>query len=164
MPHALTERQKECLEYSREIITENESSPRLEEIAAHLGVTLSTAHNLLEALQKKGYLYFARSKSSGFFIWLIERAGSSETVIEVPIAGKVDQYGEVYDFPKMMGHFATLLMGAKPGEVFALVVTEEIPQANMLARDFIFFDMDKKPQPRDICIAPIGERLSSPTA
>jgi hypothetical protein len=36
---------------------------------------------------------------------------------------------------------------------------EDIPQASILTNDFIIFDMEKKPQPGDICIAPIGERL-----
>ena len=159
MPHSLTERQKECLEYIRGYIAENESSPRLEEIAARLGVTLPTTHKLLEALQRKGYLYFHRDKVSGFFIRLVDRAGSAETMVEIALAGKIDSFGELYDFPEELGHFASVLIGSKPDELFALVVTEDIPQASMLARDFIIFDIGKKPQPGDICIAPIGERL-----
>jgi SOS-response transcriptional repressor LexA len=156
MPHALTERQKECLEYIREYIAENESSPRLDEIASHFNITPPSAHNHLRALRDKGFLYFGRSRTSGFFIRLIERAGSAETVIEVPIAGKVDHYGEVYDFPQMTGHFATLLMGANPEEVFALVVMEDIPQASILAQDLLICDYGKRPQPGDICLIPYG--------
>ena len=100
MPHAVTPRQREYLEFLRQYIQENESSPRLEEIASHFGVKSPTAHKTLEALQSKGYLYFGRDSISGFFIRLIERAGSAETVIEIPIAGKVNEYGEVYDFDK----------------------------------------------------------------
>jgi len=159
MPHALTDRQKECLEFIRGYIAENESSPRLEEIASYLGVTLPTAHKLLEALQKKGYLYFGRDSISGFFIRLIDRAGSAETMVEIALAGKIDGYGELFDFPQELGHFPSVLIGSKPDEVFALVVMEDIPQASMLAQDFIIFDMGKKPQPGDICIAPIGDRL-----
>jgi SOS-response transcriptional repressor LexA len=156
MPHALTERQKECLDFVRGYIAENESSPRLEEIADHLHITDPTAHNLLEALQSKGFLYFGRSRTSGFFIRLIERAGSAEVVIEIPIAGKVDRYGEVYDFPQMIGHFATLLVGARPEEVFALAVMEDIPQASILAHDLLICDYGKRPQPGDICLIPYG--------
>jgi SOS-response transcriptional repressor LexA len=159
MPYALTQRQKEVLNFIRQYIAANESSPRLEEIAAHLSVTLPTAHTLLEALQSKGYLYFSRSKTAGFFIRLIERAGSPEIVMEVPLVGKVDRYGEVHDFPTMLAHFPSLLLGAKPDDVFALVLTEDIPQANMQMNDFILFDMGKKPQPGDVMIGPIGERL-----
>jgi SOS-response transcriptional repressor LexA len=156
MPHALTPRQREYLDFLRQYIQDNEDSPRLEEIAAHFGVKPPTAHKVLKALQSKGYLYFGRSRTSGFFIRLIERAGSAETVIEIPIAGKVDGYGEVYDFPQMIGHFPTLLVGAEPEEVFALVVMEDIPQANMNAQDLLICDYGKRPQPGDICIIPFG--------
>jgi SOS-response transcriptional repressor LexA len=159
MPHSLTTRQREYLTFIKEYIQKNESSPGLDEISTHFGVKSPTAHKTLEALQSKGYLFFGRDKISGFFIRLIERAGSAETVIEIPIAGKVDKYGEVFDFPEELGHFPTLLLGAEPGNVFALVVMEEIPQANLLPQDLIIFDQGKQPQPGDICIAPIGQRL-----
>jgi len=51
MPHALTDRQREYLEFIREYIRKNESSPRLEEIAEHFHVTSPTAHKTLKALQ-----------------------------------------------------------------------------------------------------------------
>jgi SOS-response transcriptional repressor LexA len=156
MPHALKPRQREYLEFLRQYIQENESSPRLEEIAVNFGVKSPTAHKTLEALQSKGYLYFGRSSVSGFFIRLIERAGSAETVIEIPIAGKVNRYGEVYDFPQILGHFPTLLVGAEPGEVFALDVMEAIPQASMMAQDLLICDYGKRPQPGNICIIPFG--------
>lgn len=159
MPHAITNRQREYLEFIRQYIAENESSPQLEEIAKHFGVKKPTAHNALKALQKKGYLYFGRSSHSGFFIRLIERAGSAEVVTEIAIAGKIDRYGEVYDFPQKLGHFASLLVGANPAELFGLVAFEDIPQAGILLGDLIIFDSGKKPQPNDICIFPIGERL-----
>ncbi len=91
MPHSLTPRQSEYLDFLREYVKKNESSPRLEEIAKHFGVKSPTAHKTLKTLQYAGYLYFGRSSTSGFFIRLIERAGSAEIVIEIPIAGKVDQ-------------------------------------------------------------------------
>jgi SOS-response transcriptional repressor LexA len=159
MPHSLTARQREYLAFIREYIQKNESSPGLDEISVHFGVKSPTAHKTLEALQSKGYLFFGRDSISGYFIRLIERAGSAETVIEIPIAGKVDKYGELFDFPEELGHFPTLLLGAEPGEVYALVVMEDIPQASLLSQDLIIFDQGKRPQPGDICIAPIGQRL-----
>lgn len=157
MPHALTSRQKEYLSFLREYIKENESSPRLEEIAKHFGVKSPTAHKTLKALQSKGYLFFGRDSTSGFFIRLVERAGTSEIMIEVPIAGKVNRYGEIYEFPEKHGHFASVLMGANPEDVFALVVTENIPEANMLANDLLICDLSKRPQPSDIAILPFGK-------
>lgn len=159
MPHSLTSRQREYLEFVRAYIQANESSPRLEEISKHFQVKSPTAHKILETLQSKGYLYFGRDPNSGFFIRLIERAGSAEVVMEVPIIGRVGEYGEVYDFPQNLGHFASVFVGAAPGEVVALAVTVDIPQASIQSGDLIIFDLEKKPQPGDICISPIGERF-----
>jgi SOS-response transcriptional repressor LexA len=159
LPHALSELQKEYLDFIREYIRENESSPRLDEIAGYFGVKPPTAHKVLSALQSKGYLYFGRDSRSGFFIRLIERAGAAEVVIEVPIAGNIGGLGEVVDFPKKLGHFVSVFTGATEGEVFALNVTKDIPQANIVAGDLVIFDTNKRPQPGDICIAPIGHRL-----
>lgn len=159
MPHALTDRQREYLDFIREFVRENESSPRLEDIANHFGVAAPTAHKMLEALQVKGYLYFGRDSISGFFIRLIQNAGSPETVIEVPVTGKVDRYGLLYDFPEKYHHFATLLAGSEPGNVFALAIMADIPKASLLAQDLLIFDMGRKPQPGDICILPFGDRF-----
>jgi SOS-response transcriptional repressor LexA len=159
LPHSLTDLQKEYLDFIRGYIRENESSPRLDEIAGNFGVKAPTAHKILSALQSKGYLYFGRDRKSGFFIRLIERAGSAEVVMEVPIAGNIAALGEIIDFPKELGHFVSVFVGATIGEVFALALKDDIPQANMLASDLVIFDTEKKPQPGDICIAPIGHRM-----
>ncbi len=156
MPHALTPRQREYLDFLRQYVTENESSPRLEEIAEHFGVKLPTAHKTLEALHNKGYIYFARDSVSGFFIRLIERAGSAETMVEVVVAGKFNRYGELIDFPKEHGHFASVLAEADPENVFALVATENIPEASILRGDLLICDRGKRPQPGDIAILPFG--------
>jgi len=48
-------------------------------------------------------------------------------------------------------------MGGKPGEVFALVVTADIPEASILSRDLLICDYGKRPQPGDIAILPWGK-------
>lgn len=158
MPYSLTIRQKEYLGFIRQYISENESSPSLEEIADHFNVRAPTAHKTLKALQNKGYLYFHRSKLAGFFIRLLERAGSSELVTEIGIVGKFNKFGEILEFPTLLGHFPSLLAGAKPDQVFSLIATEDIPQAGILMGDLLIFDYGKKPQPNDICVLLIGKR------
>lgn len=156
MPHALTTRQREYFDFLRTYIRENESSPRLDEVADHFGVKPPTAHKTLEALHNKGYIYFARDSVSGFFIRLLERAGSAETIVEVVIAGRVNRYGELTDYPQKHGHFASVLQGADPENVFALVVSQSIPEASILHGDTLICDMSKRPQPGDIAILPFG--------
>lgn len=172
MPHSLTPRQREYLDFLREYIRANEASPRLEEVADHFAVKPPTAHKTLEALHNKGYIYFARDSVSGFFIRLLERGGTAEAIVEVVIAGKVNRYGELLKFPEKHGHFSSVLLGADPEDVFALVVTENIPEASIVSGDLLICDRGKRPQPGDIAILPFGKsgkrfllcRISSLTA
>jgi SOS-response transcriptional repressor LexA len=160
MPHSLTERQKEYLDFLRKYIRENQMSPRLEEIAHHFGVRAPTAHKTLKALMAAGYLYFGRS-TAGFFIRLIERAGAAEIMIEIPIAGKVDRFGGLFEFPGNHGHFATMQIGGNVGEHFALMVEEDIPPASILAGDLLICDQGKKPQPGDVAIFAMGPKAEN---
>ena len=157
MPHSLTPRQREYVEFLREYIRANEASPRLEEVAEHFAVKPPTAHKTLEALHNKGYIYFARDSVSGFFIRLLERAGTAEQVIEVIIAGKFNRYGELLDFPEKQGHFSSVIQGAKPEDVFALVASENIPESSIVAGDLLICDRGKRPQPGDIAVLPFGK-------
>jgi SOS-response transcriptional repressor LexA len=159
MPHSLSERQKEVLDFIKNYIRINECSPRLEEIAAHFEIKSPTVHKILESLQSKGFLYFSRDKVSGFYIRLIEGAGTEEKFIEIAITGRIDLHGEVYDFPRELGHFAAVLVGSNPEDVFALFTSANISQANISNQDILIFDIGKKPQPGDICLTYIGERL-----
>jgi Mn-dependent DtxR family transcriptional regulator len=77
MPHALTERQKEYLQFLKDYIRENEITPRLEEVAGHFGVSLPTAHKILDALERKGFLFTRRESASGFYVRMAEREGAS---------------------------------------------------------------------------------------
>lgn len=108
--------------------------------------------------QRKGFLLFGRDRNTGFWIRLIERAGSKAIVTEVFILGKIDRYGEVFDFPIKLGHFSSLLTGSTTHEVFALLANEEISNLNIAVGDALIFDYGRKAKPNDICIAPLGDR------
>lgn len=156
MPHALTERQNEYLQFLRNYIQANESTPRLEEVADHFGVKPSTANKTLDKLQKKGYLIFRRDSVAGYFIRLAERGGGIEKIIEIMIVGKIDRYGEVLDFPDMFGHLPIMLMGVDEFEVFAQEAIHDIPNEDILAGDHLICDYGIRPQPGDLSIIPFG--------
>lgn len=159
MPHSLTPRQREMLEFIKAYVAENESSPRLQEISQHFGIKAPTAHKILRALQRKGYIIFGRDKVTGFFIRLIEGAGRAERVVEVPIAGKVNSLAEVLSFPEHVGHFVTVIEGDEKTEVFALACIEDMPQASLQAGDLILLEMNRALQPGGIGLAILGKRF-----
>ena len=156
MSQHLTLRQQGYLEFLRKYIAENRSAPRLEEIASHFGVRSPTAHKALETLQDKGYIRFGRESFAGFYIRLIERAGTAERLIEVVTVGYVNRYGELIDFPQKIRHFASIVPGTEPGEVFALDIRESIPEVNFLFGDSLICSKDKKIHPRGIAVLPFG--------
>ena len=158
MPHALTERQKEYLQYLRDYIRVNETTPRLEEVANHFDVSLPTAHKTLDALERKGHLISRREKESGYYIRLAERCGGIEKLIGVFIVGKTDAYGEIHEFPEDHGTIPVVLIGVNEYQVFALEATEDIPQANIQAGDYLICDYGLRPQPGDIAIMLWGKR------
>ena len=52
MPHALSEREKEYLEFLRDYVRENEYTPQLKEVADHFGVSNET----LRRWEKQGLI------------------------------------------------------------------------------------------------------------
>lgn len=158
MPNSLTERQREYLGFIHEYIKENESSPRLEEIAQHFYVTNPTASRTLKTLEEKGHLYFNRDKVSGFYIRTPEFFTSDGELKEVPVLGLVDKYGEIHKFQEYHQHFPFMLPDSDQ-KVFALTSFQHIQSANILARDRMIFTAGGEAEPGDICIYPLGERL-----
>lgn len=158
MVQKLTDRQREYLDFIRNFIQENESAPRLDEIAEHLGVTSSTAHKALRTLQDKGKLFFNRDRITGFYIRAPDRINTTAPFYEVNLVGKVDRYGGIFDFPEKFGHFLTTIPGSKQEDVFAVKLWQHIPSESMQAMDIIFFDQERTPQPDQIGIIPWGKR------
>lgn len=159
MPHALTEREREVLDFLRDYIAAQGSSPRLEEIARHFGIARPTAHKLLDALHRKGFIYFNRDRVSGFFIRLFE-GGRPEHYVEVPIVGEVDRLGCVQQpFPRYMGHFASIVESKDPAMVFALICRADIPPAAILSNDVLVCDASKHVQVGDVVLAMLHPEL-----
>jgi SOS-response transcriptional repressor LexA len=158
MPHALTEREKEYLQFLRDFISTNESSPQLQDVAESFGVKLPSAHKVLDALQRKGYLVFRRGAESGYYIRLSEQGGGIEKAIEILIIGQIDEYGEIIDLPNQLGHFPVVLIGVDENKVFALKAARDIPQGQILTGDYLICDYSKRPQPGDLAILPFGKQ------
>jgi SOS-response transcriptional repressor LexA len=157
MPRKLTDRQQEYFDFIRDYIRENESAPRLDEIARHFSVASPTAHKALETLQDKGYLYFGRDSHTGFYIRLIEFEDISLGVTEIHFLGDVDRFGIVRNFPRKTVHSATPTLRSKPEDLFALHVAWELPAFNMLPHDVLIMDQGKHSQIGDICLTLIGK-------
>jgi DNA-binding MarR family transcriptional regulator len=156
MPHSLTERQTEYLEYLKDYMSINEHSPTLKEIAEHFKVRPPTVHKTLRALELKGFLMSRRDSVSGFFIRLAERGGGIEKIINLMIIGKVDKDGFLNEFPGKHGNIEVCLFGVDEMEVFGIQMSEDLPQASLRAGDILICDYGKRPQATDIAVLPFG--------
>jgi SOS-response transcriptional repressor LexA len=156
MPHSLTERQVEYLQYLKDYMSINEHSPTLKEIAEHFKVKPPTVHKTLKALELKGFLMSRRDSISGFFIRLAERGVGIEKIINLMIIGKVDKDGFLNEFPGKHGNIDACLIGVDEIEVFGLKMSEDLPQASLRAGDILICDYGKRPQATDIAVLPFG--------
>ncbi|MBN1536909.1 MAG: helix-turn-helix domain-containing protein [Anaerolineales bacterium] len=147
----------EYLKFIRKYIDDNHCAPRLEEIAQYFNVTKPTAHKMLSSLMKEGQLVFNRDDYSGFYIRQIEKVGTTAYLTEIVIAGGIDRFGRLHEFPKKHGHFPLVLPGYDPDKLFALQAWQHIPQADILSNDLLIFYQELEPRIGGICIIPVDD-------
>jgi SOS-response transcriptional repressor LexA len=173
MPHALSERQKEYLVFLKEYIRNNEDTPSLKEIAEYFGVKPPTAHKVLEALQKKDFIFYLRHPDRGFIIRLIERGGLGEKIIPLYIIGSIDQYGELVDLIdsvtldkiisqasntdlKLPESIPIIQKCNAPFSFFGLRASHDIQAINVKEGDVFVVDTQKMPQDEFLSLLPVG--------
>lgn len=173
MPHALTDRQKEFLDFIKNYIRENEVSPSLQEIADHFDVAPPTAHKILDALQKKDFILFRRNPDLGFIIRLVERGGLGEKIFPLYTIGTINQYGELVDLIKL-STVEKLIRRARKNEIdfsksipiiqkcndprsfFGLRASHDIPAISVEKGDIFVVDFHKIPQEEFLSLLPVG--------
>ncbi|MBT3669033.1 MAG: hypothetical protein HN547_02215 [Chloroflexi bacterium] len=173
MPHALTKRQKEYLNFIKEYIHLNENTPKLKDIANHFGVTSPTAHKILGALQKKDFIFFMRHPDLGFIIRLVERGGLGEKIFPLYIIGTIDQYGELVDLielstiDKILGQVGGADLDLPKSipiiqkcndsfSFFGLKASHDIPEISVEKGDIFVVDFQKMPQEEFLSLLPVG--------
>src|SRR6266404_6953338 len=90
MADALTQRQREILDFITRSIVERGYPPTLREIGLHFGIRSTNGVNdHLKALEKKGYLEREDLKSRALRPISLDGAGPTGNMVEVPILGRV---------------------------------------------------------------------------
>src|ERR1700737_3353679 len=92
MPEVLTQRQREILDYLKQLLTEKAYPPTVREIGLAIGLSSSsTVQNHLNTLERKGYIRRDPAKSRA--IELVEKDTSEDErhgrIISLPIVGQV---------------------------------------------------------------------------
>lgn len=157
---ALTDRQKEILDFIRRSINKRGYPPTLREIGSHFGIKSTNGVNdHLRALEKKGYLQREDLKSRA--LRPVDTT-SSDQFVEIPVVGRVAAgqpllaVQNVEDTVKVDRFFI-----GQSKEVFALRVKgESMIEDGILDGDYVFVRKQLQAHPGEIVVAMINDEAT----
>lgn len=160
---ALTERQREILEFIRGSITERGYPPTLREIGSHFGIRSTNGVNdHLRALEKKGYLQREDLKSRALRPVDLGTPANETEMVEVPVIGRVAAgqpllaTQNIEDTVKIDRFFI-----GQTREVFALRIKgESMIEDGIFDGDYVFVRKQLQAQPGEIVVAMIGDEAT----
>ncbi|MFA7591003.1 MAG: transcriptional repressor LexA [Sphaerochaetaceae bacterium] len=155
---ALTNRQKEVLDFIKSFIEENSYSPAVRDLARHFGITVKAAHDHLKALERKGVIHSTEgiSRSTGVVGF---SAGQTIETIQVPVLGSTAAgvpilAEENYEYELSI---PTNLLSSQ-GQFFALHVEgDSMINAGILDGDLAIVKKAELAQNGEIVVARVGE-------
>ncbi|HDS11296.1 MAG TPA: HTH domain-containing protein [Candidatus Wirthbacteria bacterium] len=96
MPKTLYKRQREVLEFIKQYIQANQSSPTLQQIADHFGLSsLATVHAHIKRLEKKGYLIKTKNQERGLVLTDPSVSLFFREISEIPLRGNCQPGGKI---------------------------------------------------------------------
>src|SRR4051794_21871521 len=155
---ALTDRQREILDFISRSIAKRGYPPTLREIGAHFGIKSTNGVNdHLRALEKKGYLQREDLKSRA-----LRPIAPSGQVVEVPILGRVaaGQPLLAVRHHGRTGRLGRVFIGQNR-EVFALRVKgDSMIEDGIFGGDFVFVRKQLQATPGETVVAMIGDEAT----
>jgi repressor LexA len=162
MPETLTALEKRVYHYLIDFLAENTFQPSIREIARRFRIkSTKTVSDLLQSLEKKGYIERDASRSRGVRLVGYAAAGSTQPV---PYYGRIAA-GEPSLRPEYRKGFITADRRFLPTEdVFALKADgDSMIGRAILDGDFVICSPSLQPKDGDIIAARIGERATVKT-
>jgi repressor LexA len=156
MPESLSALEKRVYHYLIDFLAENTFQPSIREIARKFRIkSTKTVSDLLQSLEKKGYIERDASRSRGVRLVGYAATGSTQPV---PYYGKIAA-GEPALLPENRKGFLTADRRFLPTEdVFALKATgDSMVGRAILDGDFVICSPSLKPKDGDIIAARIGD-------
>lgn len=164
----LTARQEQVLSFIRQSIQDRGYPPTLREIGAHMGIKSTNGVNdHLRALERKGYLTREDMKSRALRPCDMDLGqkpknnNSDETIVEVPILGRVAAGLPLYAEEHMLDTVRIDQSLLKSGEIFGLRVTgDSMIDAGIMSGDYVFVRKQAVAERGDIVVALIGDEAT----
>ncbi len=158
MKPALTQRQRQALDYISNCLTERGYPPTLREIGEHMGIRSTNGVNdHLKALERKGYLVREELKSRA--LRPVDMIKPKANRIEVPILGRVAAGAPILaeeNISERVSIDRYFLGSAKANEVFGLVVSgESMIEDGIYDGDYLFVRKQATAERGEIVVAMI---------
>ncbi len=155
---ALTERQRDVLDFISDSIRKRGYPPTLREIGSHFGIRSTNGVNdHLRALEKKGFLHREDLKSRA-----LRPLGTGDDFVEVPVLGRVAAGQPLlavqnYEDTVKIDRFFI----GQNREVFALRVKgESMIEDGILDGDYVFVRKQLQATPGEVVVAMIGDEAT----
>ena len=162
MPEPLTALERRVYHYLIDFLAENTFQPSIREIARKFRIkSTKTVSDLLQSLEKKGYIQRDASRSRGVRLLGFAAAGSTQPI---PYYGRIAA-GEPALRPEHRKGFLTADRRFLPTEdVFALKASgDSMVDRAILDGDFVICSPSVKPKDGDIIAARIGDKATVKT-
>ncbi|MGB1276254.1 MAG: transcriptional repressor LexA [Nannocystaceae bacterium] len=158
MKPALTQRQRQALDYISNCLTERGYPPTLREIGEHMGIRSTNGVNdHLKALERKGYLVREELKSRA--LRPVDMINERDKRVEVPILGRVAAGAPILaeeNISERVSIDRYFLGSAKANEVFGLVVSgESMIEDGIFDGDYLFVRKQSTAERGEIVVAMI---------
>ncbi|MBN2875032.1 MAG: transcriptional repressor LexA [Spirochaetales bacterium] len=159
--NALTDRQKEVLDYIESFIQENPYPPTIREIASHFEMSVKGAYDHLKALERKGRIRAGGGRSRKIEI-IGKSAGANRShTIEVPLLGAVAAGKPIFSEENYESsvHVPTSMVGT--ARCFALRVRgDSMINAGILDGDIAVIEQKPVADDGEIVVAAIEDSVT----
>ena len=163
----LTKRQKEVLDFIREMIENKGLPPTIREIGEKFKISSTNGvRAILSALSKKGYVRRQPLVSRG--IELVKKAtfdfGQRRAYVTVPLVGRIAAGLPTLAVENIEGSIAVDKSFLPGGDVFSLrVVGDSMKDSGIFDGDYVLARMQSTAEKGDIVVAVIGEEATVKT-
>jgi len=157
--NGLTKRQADILAFVQQFIDSHRFSPSLSEIQSHFGfASVNAAAKHLNSLKRKGFLNADPYRRRSISLPLETQTQIDPKIVQVPLIGILSAGEPIETFAQIATIDVPLAMVANPKETYALKISDDSFQEEMLlAGDILLVDTRTDPQPGETVIALVNQ-------
>ncbi|MBS1984336.1 MAG: transcriptional repressor LexA [Bdellovibrionales bacterium] len=148
----LTSKQNAVYKFIQRFIEQNHVPPALRDIGEHLGLSVGTAQDHVEAIRRKGYLTKEQTKARGLKL--------SMGGMQIPILGRVHAGNPHAAHENVEGHLP-VSSGVSTSDHFALKVRgDSMIEAGILDGDLVVVRLQANAEDGDIVVARLDDEAT----